>query len=87
MTSRSDGLRQFEKGLDELEERVDRGEFTDSNNFGQELYRLLETTLPRMTAYERDAIEKQLLTTHYINAKILAEQGTPVPGNDPRRPN
>jgi hypothetical protein len=84
---KSAGQLRFEREVSALEQRIQRGEITDSLSPGAEFSRILEETLPQMTASERDAIQRTQLRAHAMGAEILSELGQPVPGNDPVKPN
>ena len=76
---KSEGLLQFEREVAALEKRTGDGEFSDLRELGLECSRILKKALPRMTAAERDAIQRMELHAHHVGATILAELGHAVP--------
>jgi hypothetical protein len=87
MQKKSEGQLQLERGMASLADRIKAGEFNDPLAAGREFSRLLGDAIPKMTASERDAIQRAQLRAHELGAAILAEHGRPVPGNDPDKPN
>ena len=71
----------------ELEKRIARGEIVSPPELSQEVECIIRDTLPAMTPSERDFIQRTQLQAHELGARILAEHGRPVPGNDPAKPN
>lgn len=87
MELKSEGQLQFERGVTELRKRIQRGEFNDPLAPGREFSRLLSDAEPKMTLREREAIQHMRLNAHQLGALILSENGMPVAGNDPKKPN
>jgi len=87
MDKKSEGMRQFERAVAELERRIERGEFSDPLEPGREYDRILQATLPKLAESERDSIQRRQLRSHQVGAELLASHGRPVPGNDPGKPN
>ena len=85
--TKSKALVDFEHGIDKLESRVRRGEFTSIPQILGEFNDLLNRLMPLMTDQERAMIQDVQLLGHDTGAKVLARHGQPVPGNDPRKPN
>jgi hypothetical protein len=87
MHRKSQGLLECEREVEELEQRIERGEIDDPLAPGRELSRILRDTTPKMTASERDSVQRLQLRANQLGAEILAHHGHTIPGNDPAKPN
>lgn len=72
----------FDDFFDTLDDRIASGECTDPI---ADYRRMVEETRQHMTAREQAELWEVELLAHEI-ADVLAEEGSPVPGSDPRKP-
>ncbi len=87
METKSKGQIRYERGLAEIQEQAEQGDFADPFGLGRAYGELLDLAFPEMTASERDAVQRTRLNAHQLGADLLADHGRPVPGNDRSRPN
>jgi hypothetical protein len=83
---KSQAMLAFEARLTDLENRMERGEvglLEAASEFGA----FVNEARGKVTEAEWQSLLELQLDAHRIGAQILAEHGTPVPGNDPNRPN
>jgi hypothetical protein len=73
----------FDDFFETLDDRIASGECTDPI---AEYRRMVEETRRHMTAREQAELREVELLAHEL-AEILAEDGSPVPWSDPRKPN
>jgi hypothetical protein len=81
---KSEAMLRFEMEIAGLERRVGEGE---CSNPVEEYRGILRENRPAMTDHERAQLLQMELRTHEIGVQMLAEQGRPVPRNDPKKPN
>jgi hypothetical protein len=81
--AKSDAMLGFDLALSKLQDQIRNGDLKDPLAFGEAFGRILQRFMPGMTDEERDGIQKILLSAHSLGARLMAEIGTPIAGNDP----
>jgi len=84
---KSKGLLQYESDLEAIRERIKRGEITDEKNVMSETIKAFERASLDMTKKELRVFLAIMLSGHAAASSVLAAEGYPVPGNDPKQPN
>jgi len=88
MAEKSEGMLQYERGISDLEARIERGEINSKEEVSSEYVRILGDAAPDMSEEELSRIERQALIWRAALVKELARRsGHTAPDNDPEGPN
>jgi hypothetical protein len=85
---KSEGFLQYERDIAAIQARISNGDLSDDTEIMFEVTEAMIRNAPRMNDNEREVIAARSLALHGTICRALAKDfGTPVPGNDPEKPN